>query len=100
MRHVTASPFHEIYLVIRNDNALQGFDLATQFVSKPSGIYRVIAVYKLVFYLGTRVIIDDRTAHRKLIKVIICEVIDDLFHCRLKAFMIPIETLSSAKSLK
>ena len=86
MWHVTAASLHEVDLFIGDDYTLQSFDLTVQLIGKALGIYCVVAVDKLILYLCTRIVINDSTAHGKLVKVVIGEVIDDLFHCLFFSF--------------
>ena len=77
---IAAPSPHEIYLVLCNGDGIQRLDLSGQFPGEPLGIDRIVSVGERVFDLGTREIVNHRTAHRELIEVIICEMGYYLFH--------------------
>ena len=72
--------FQKINLLICHSETFQRFYLPIQFICKPFWINGVIAINKLIFYHGTRIIVDDGTTHGKFIQVIVCKMINDLFH--------------------
>ncbi|CRH68587.1 Uncharacterised protein [Chlamydia trachomatis] len=73
---------HEADFLLGNHHAGHIVDLLLQHLSKTFGILGVVAVKKSVFYLATRVGLQNIIETTIGVGIVIGEVGDDLSHCR------------------
>ena len=77
---IIAFAFHEFYLLVGDDEILQIAHLFHHKVGKAFGIDKVVTVVEHVFDLCTWVVVNDGTAHRELVQVVVSKMVDYLSH--------------------
>ena len=77
---IGTTPLHEGDLFVGNYELFQIADLLIEQIGEARRIDRMISVHKLIFHLCPRIILNDRTAHREFIKVVIGKMPDNLSH--------------------